>query len=193
MQRAVRPDGPGRRGAAIPARAFFQIGTDGGLLDAPVKLLGLPETVNNDDPSPTTRLFLAPSERADIIIDFACEAGKTFTLTNDGQVPFPSGDPLDPADVTRMVMQFKVCLPLSSRDTTYNPATGNPLRGGRNQEPKIVRLVNPATGALAAGVTPSHTRQLVLFEFDAPTDAGGKHRGHAGRGPDQQLQVEWPP
>jgi hypothetical protein len=33
-----------------------------------------------------------------VIIDFAGLAGKTFTVTNDGQVPFPSGDPLDPSD-----------------------------------------------------------------------------------------------
>ncbi|HXS66218.1 MAG TPA: multicopper oxidase domain-containing protein [Streptosporangiaceae bacterium] len=157
--------------------AMYQIGTDGGLLDTPVKLLGQPEPENNDDPSPTTRLFLAPSERADIIIDFSGLKGKTFTVSNDAQVPFPSGDPLDPNDVTRQVMQFRVCLPLSSRDNTYNPATGNPLRGGRNQEPKIVRLVNPAAGTLAAGVTPSKTRQLVLFEFEAPTDAGGNTAG----------------
>lgn len=153
--------------------AMFQIGTDGGLLDAPIKLLGLPEPVNNNDPSPTTRLFLAPSERADIMIDFAGQQGKAFTLTNDGQVPFPSGDPLAVNDPTRQIMQFKVNLPLSSRDNTYDPSTGNPLRGGRNQEPAIVRLANPATGALAAGVTPAVTRQLVLFEFESPTDAGG--------------------
>jgi FtsP/CotA-like multicopper oxidase with cupredoxin domain len=162
-------------GATGPS--FFQIGTDGGLLDTPVQLLGLPEPVNNDDPHPTTRLFLAPSERADIIIDFGGMAGKTFTLTNDGQVPFPSGVPLDPADPTRQVMQFQVTLPLSGQDTTYNPASGQPLRGGPNQEPVIVRLANPATGALAAGVTPNAKRQLVLFEFEAPTNAGGNAAG----------------
>jgi FtsP/CotA-like multicopper oxidase with cupredoxin domain len=162
-------------GAVGPS--IYQIGTDGGLLDTPVQLKGLPEPVNNDDPSPTTRLFLAPSERADIIIDFAGQKGKSFTLTNDGQIPFPSGDPLDPADPTRAVMQFQVTLPLSSQDTTYNPASGKPLRGGQNQEPVIVRLANPVTGALAAGVTPSVTRQLVLFEFEAPTDAGGNTAG----------------
>jgi FtsP/CotA-like multicopper oxidase with cupredoxin domain len=162
-------------GATGPS--IWQIGTDGGLLDTPVQLLGLPEPVNNDDPHPTTRLFLAPSERADIIIDFAGMAGKSFTLTNDGQVPFPSGVPLDPADPTRQVMQFQVSLPFSGRDTTYNPASGQPLRGGPNQEPVIVRLVNPATGTLAAGVTPSVTRQLVLFEFEAPTNAGGNTAG----------------
>ena len=156
---------------------MFQIGTDGGLLDTPVKLIGQAEPVNNDDPSPTTRLFLAVSERADIIIDFSNLQGRTFTLTNDAQVPFPSGSPLDPADPTRSVMQFQVSLPLSSRDETYNPASGKPLRGGFNQEPAIVRLVNPATGTLAAGVKPNATRQLVLFEFEDPNGNGGNTAG----------------
>ena len=162
-------------GATGPA--MYQIGTDGGLLDTPVKLPGLPEPVNNDDPSPTTRLFLAPSERADIIIDFAGQQGRSFTLTNDAQVPFPSGSPLDPADPTRSVMQFQVTRPLSSQDQTYNPASGAALRGGRNQEPAIVRLANPATGTIAAGVTLSATRQLVLFEFEDPNGNGGNTAG----------------
>jgi FtsP/CotA-like multicopper oxidase with cupredoxin domain len=162
-------------GATGPA--MYQIGTDGGLLDTPVKLAGLSEPPSDGTPTPSSRLFLAISERADIIIDFSGQAGKTFTLTNDAQVPFPSGSVLDPADPTRNIMQFQVTLPLSSRDNTYNPATGAGLRGGFNQEPKIVRLVNPATGVLAAGVTPSKTRQLVLFEFESPSDAGGNTAG----------------
>jgi FtsP/CotA-like multicopper oxidase with cupredoxin domain len=162
-------------GATGPA--MYQIGTDGGLLDTPVKLPGLTEPASDGTPTPSTRLFIAPSERADIIVDFSGLAGKTFTLTNDGQVPFPSGDPLDPADPTRGVMQFQVTLPLASRDNSYNPATGAGLRGGTNQEPKIVRLANPATGALASGVTPNVKRQLVLFEDESPTDAGGNTAG----------------
>src|SRR5262249_51129551 len=76
---------------AATGPAMYQIGSDGGLFDTPVKLLGQPEPASDGTPTPSTRLFLAPSERADIIIDFAGLAGKTFTLTNDGQVPFPSG------------------------------------------------------------------------------------------------------
>jgi spore coat protein A, manganese oxidase len=158
-------------GAAGPA--IYQIGTDGGLLDTPVKLPGQAEPASDGTPAPSTRLFLAPSERADVIIDFANQQGKSFTLTNDAQVPFPSGSELDPSDPTRQVMQFQVTLPLSSKDTTYDPASGAPLRGGANQEPVIVRLANPAAGTLAAGVTPRITRQLVLFEYESPTDAGG--------------------
>ncbi len=162
-------------GATGPA--MYQIGTDGGLLDTPVKLLGQPEPASDGTPTPSTRLFIAPSERADFIIDFTGLQGKSFTLTNDGQVPFPSGAVLDPADPTREVMRFQVSLPLSGRDTTYNPAGGAPLRGGKNQEPVIVRLVDPVTGALAAGVTPSVKRQLVLFEFEDPSGNGDNTQG----------------
>ena len=147
---------------------IWQIGTDGGLLDRPVKLLGLPEQPATD-PSPTTRLFLAPAERADVILDFRGLFGASLTLTNDAQVPFPSGSPLAASDPTRSVMQFRVNLPLSSQDTTYHPAGGAPLRGGPNQEPIIVRLADPASGQPAPGVEPSVTRQLVLFEAEGPT------------------------
>ncbi|MBV9173514.1 MAG: multicopper oxidase domain-containing protein [Chloroflexi bacterium] len=151
--------------------AMFQIGTDGGLLDRPVKLAGQPE------PGPTSRLFLAPSERADIMIDFAGQQGKSFILTNDGQCPFPSGAQLDPSDPTRQVMLFQVNQPLSSRDQTFDPSSGQPLRGGANQEPAIVRLVNPGSGAVAAGVQPQVTRQLVLFEFEDLFGNGGNTVG----------------
>jgi len=141
--------------------AIWQIGTDGGLLDRPAKL---------DDPTNpnSPQLFIAPSERADVIIDFAGLAGRSFTLVNTAVFPFPSGGPPDP-NVDGQVMQFRVVLPsTSSRDTTFNPANGGHLRGGNNQEPAIVRLANPATGTLAAGVHPSQTRQLILLEVEGP-------------------------
>ncbi len=143
-----------------PGPAFWQIGTDGGLLDKPVLL-------NNPNTRSPLKLLLAPSERADIIIDFAGLAGRTFTLVNDAPFPFPGGDSPDPA-VDGRVMQFRVNLPLSSRDTTYNPASGAPLRGGLNQPPAIVRLANPTTGTLGSGVKPSVKRQLVLVEVEGP-------------------------
>ena len=92
--------------------AIWQIGSDGGLLNAPVRLSN----------SPTAReLLLAPAERADVIIDFAGQAGRTFLLANDANGPFPDGDPVDPA-TSAQVMQFRVNLPLSSTDTSFNPA-----------------------------------------------------------------------
>jgi FtsP/CotA-like multicopper oxidase with cupredoxin domain len=143
-----------------PGTTIWQIGSDGGLLDRPVK-----PTDHEDTGRPA--LLLAPGERADVIVDFTALAGKIFTLNNDAQYPFPSGGPVDPA-VDGRVMQFRVTRPLSTRDTTYDPASGAPLRGGAGQPPAIVRLANPATGRLAAGVTADVRRQLVLVEVGGP-------------------------
>ena len=57
------PDGP----------AFWQIGTDGGLLDAPVK-------INN-------KLVIAPGERADVIVDFSGFDGQVPDSDQYGQHP----------------------------------------------------------------------------------------------------------
>jgi spore coat protein A len=56
---------------------FWQIGSDGGLLNAPVAM---------------TKLLLGPGERADLIVDFSeLPAGECVLLTNDARTPFPSG------------------------------------------------------------------------------------------------------
>jgi FtsP/CotA-like multicopper oxidase with cupredoxin domain len=56
---------------------FWQIGTDGGLLNAPVAM---------------TKLLLGPGERADLLVDFAeLPAGACVLLTNNARTPFPSG------------------------------------------------------------------------------------------------------
>ena len=139
--------------------AFWQIGTDGGLLDRPVEL--------NNEKHASLPLFLAPGERADIIIDFATHAGQSFTLINTAVAPFPSGDAPDP-ETTGRIMQFRVKLPLSGKDNTYDPTSGAPLRGRTNLTPAIVRLANPKTGTLATDVKPSVKRQLVLVEVEGP-------------------------
>ncbi len=72
---------------------FTQIGSDGGLLGKPVKL---------------TSLLLAPSERADILVNFAdLEPGTTVRLLNDARTPFPFGPPPNP-DTVGQIMQFSV-------------------------------------------------------------------------------------
>lgn len=56
---------------------IVQIGTDGGLLNAPVNV---------------GQLLLAPGERADALIDFsALPSGTKVVLTNNAVTPFPSG------------------------------------------------------------------------------------------------------
>jgi spore coat protein A, manganese oxidase len=58
-------------------QSMYQIGTDGGLLNAPV---------------PIGQLILAPGERADVLIDFSlARAGTRILLTNNAPTPFPNG------------------------------------------------------------------------------------------------------
>src|SRR5215467_2175713 len=89
-----------------PGLNFIQIGTDGGLLPAPVSL---------------TDILMAPAERRDIILDFTGQQGKTFLLTNDAPAPYPDGDDVIPAEI----MLFRVNQRLSSRDTSKVPAVLN--------------------------------------------------------------------
>ena len=86
----------------VPGPNLIQIGSEGGWLPAPVihtnttpcpkDLLGDPSG-NTANPAGPFNLLLAPAERADIIIDFAGQAGNSFILYNDAPAPFPGGDP----------------------------------------------------------------------------------------------------
>jgi len=77
---------------------FLQIGTDQGLLHAPVAL---------------NRLTLGPGERADVVIDFSDPrlAGQTIVMKNNARAPFPKGDTADPRTVGQ-IMAFRVVKPL---------------------------------------------------------------------------------
>ncbi|HEX3661989.1 MAG TPA: multicopper oxidase [Acidobacteriaceae bacterium] len=96
---------------------FNQIGSDGGLLPAPVAM---------------EKLLLGPAERADLIVDFSGLEGKTLSLTNDAATPFPGwsmmtvpGTPLDE------FMQFRVTRPLRGARTVFTlpPAHSAPAPG----------------------------------------------------------------
>lgn len=131
---------------------FWQIGTDGGLLDAPVMV---------------NQLFIAPGERADIIIDFAAVAGQNIIMTNSAKAPFPKGASADPK-TTGQIMQFRVGRTVTGgTDTSFNPAAiGAILRGGTSPQPSIIRLAS--AGTVATGVTPDATRKLTLIEIAGP-------------------------
>lgn len=86
---------------------FNQIGTDQGLLNTPVKM---------------DHLLLAPSQRADLVVNFAKHKGETIILKNSANAPFPDGDPVDPAS-SGLVMAFRVTKPI---DKQY-PKTKLPL------------------------------------------------------------------
>lgn len=91
-----------------PGPVFHQIGSDGGLLPAPVT---------------RTDLLMAPAERIDVVVDFSHFAGKTFVLTNDGPAPYPDGGEVVPPDV----MVFRVNQPLQGTDRSRLPATLNTI------------------------------------------------------------------
>ena len=93
-----------------PALSFWQIGSDGGFLPAPVQL---PE------------LLMSPAERMDVIVDFsALPPGAEVILQNlapdepfGGGVPGVDFDPADPA-TTGQVMQFRVVPPTGVDNST---------------------------------------------------------------------------
>lgn len=64
--------------------AMHQIGTDGGLLPAPVEM---------------KELLIAPAERFDLTVDFSEFAGMNLVFTNDAPAPFPDGDDVIPDQV----------------------------------------------------------------------------------------------
>jgi spore coat protein A, manganese oxidase len=94
---------------AEPALPFWQIGTEGGFLPAPVQL---------------DELLMALAERADVIVDFTgLTPGTELYLINEGpDEPFGGGaagtdfPPADPA-TTGQVLKL-VVVPLASRDTS---------------------------------------------------------------------------
>jgi len=137
---------------ATPGPHIFQIGSDGGLLNAPVDL------DNPNDPN-APHLFLAPAERADVIVDFSGQAGKSFILINDqgAFAPFPSGDPPDP-NTSGQVMEFRVSAqPTTTPDNTFNPAAPQrPLRGSPIVDIKPGDTHRP----------PDKSRQLILVEVE---------------------------
>jgi FtsP/CotA-like multicopper oxidase with cupredoxin domain len=160
-----------------PGPAIWQIGSDGGFFNDPVKLADPANGANacsgtislggNADIRAGAKcLFLAPAERTDVIVDFAGQAGKTFTLKNFAVIPFPSGGPVGfgAPDATSdgLVMQFKVSVPLSGADTSFNPASRNhpPLRAA------------PMIDLKRSG--PDLNRQLILVEEEGnPANPNG--------------------
>jgi hypothetical protein len=93
-------DGPAG-GAPDPRNAgpaWVQIGSEGGLLPAPVVIPPTPVNYEQNPRSITIGsvamhgLWLGPAERADVIVDFSKFAGKTLILYNDAPAPAPATD-----------------------------------------------------------------------------------------------------
>jgi FtsP/CotA-like multicopper oxidase with cupredoxin domain len=98
----------------MPGVEAWQIGNEGGFLEAPV----------NIGAELQQRLLLSPAERADVIVDFTGVAEGSYVLRNLGpDEPFGGGEPgvdfpaADPGS-TGQVLQFRVVAASSPDDTT---------------------------------------------------------------------------
>jgi spore coat protein A len=101
----VPADAAGKpNGEVVDAPPFHQIGSDGGLLPAPLQM---------------HYLIFSPGERFDIVIDFSEHKGENFALVNDAPAPYARGGEIVPSDV----MLFKVTSPLTGKDTSSLPDT----------------------------------------------------------------------
>ena len=118
----------------------YQIGTDGGLLNAPVR---------------RTDLLMAPAERTDLLVDLRTAApGSRFRLVNDANAPYssataPAGDDQAPL---HDLMQFTV-----TGARGFQGAIPLTLRGG------------PGQPAVLPTLRPSVTRTVMLNEIADPT------------------------
>jgi spore coat protein A len=107
---------------------FHQIGTDRGFLPTPLSM---------------REMLIAPSERFDIIIDFAGWEGRSFVLTNSAPAPYPDGGEVVPGEVMLFVVS-----PHRVADHSSLPRR---LVGFPQLNPDLA----------------AHVRDVVLLEFDS--------------------------
>jgi spore coat protein A len=101
----VPADASGKpNGKPADAPFFIQVGSDGGLLPAPLRM---------------HYLIFSPGERFDIVIDFSEHKGANLAMTNNAPAPYARGGEIVPSDV----MLFKVTKPLSGSDISTVPET----------------------------------------------------------------------
>jgi spore coat protein A, manganese oxidase len=118
---------------------FRQIGTDGGLLPAPV---------------PLHYLLIGPGERFDVVVDFAEFAGKHFLLSNDAPAPYTMGGEVVPSDV----MLIRVNKPLAAPDTSEVPdqltsfEILNPSHAVQERVLSVSELERPSDGYVQIGL-----------------------------------------
>lgn len=134
---------------------IVQIGTDGGLLDAPVVM---------------DKLLLAPGERADIVIDFSKLApGSVWTLHNTAKAPYPDGtSPI--SSTTGRLMQFVVNGKMVSADKHSKSGVDKSRVPQSLRSKPLVKLTNFAGKTT---LSPTIKRQLTLNEvmgMDGPLE-----------------------
>ncbi|GLJ09454.1 hypothetical protein SUGI_0109970 [Cryptomeria japonica] len=112
--------------------SIIQIGSDSAYLHRPVIV---------------DFLLLAPSEIADIIIDFSNSTTNEAILTNSAVYPYPSGDPVD--DLNSKIMKFII----------ENAVTKDPSHIPK----RLIRYSKPAEEKIA------QTRYIAMYEYESAT------------------------
>ncbi|XP_075482321.1 multicopper oxidase LPR2-like [Primulina tabacum] len=112
---------------------FVHIGSDSAYHDKPVLL-------NN--------ILLAPSEIADVVVDFANSNSNSTILSNDAPYPYPSGDPVN--DANSKVMKF-VIKPNHEIDRSKIPR-------------ELIKYPSPNPSSA------SITRYIAMYEYTSSTD-----------------------
>jgi spore coat protein A, manganese oxidase len=126
-------------GQPLDAPPFRQIGTDAGLLPAPLS---------------THHLIFSPGERFDVVIDFSEHAGAHFAMTNDAPAPYARGGEVVPSEV----MLFRVTKPLGGRDSSSLPdalvpmAPLNPALAVRERLLALTEMDRPSDGYTMMGM-----------------------------------------
>lgn len=112
----------------LPGVTFYQIGSDGGLLNAPLKM---------------SRLIIGPGERLDVIADFSAPEllGTTLIMKNAARSPYPFGGTPDPK-TTGEIMAFKVTKALNPDVPDYIiPASLRPSITALPNQEEVRKLV----------------------------------------------------
>lgn len=126
-------------GAPADAPPFRQVGSDGGLLPAPLQ---------------SHYLIFSPGERFDLVIDFSKHKGENFALLNDAPAPYARGGEIVPKDV----MLFKVTKLLAGKDTSSLPdalspwAPLNPTHAVRERILALTEMDRPSDGYTLIGL-----------------------------------------
>jgi spore coat protein A len=127
------------KGEPADAPPFIQIGSDGGLLPAPLRM---------------HYLISSPGERLDIVIDFSQHKGAHLAMTNDAPAPYARGGEIVPSDV----MLFKVTKPLSGPDTSSIPdalvpwSALDPAHAVRERTLALTEMDRPSDGYTMIGL-----------------------------------------
>ncbi|XP_057525086.1 multicopper oxidase LPR1-like [Amaranthus tricolor] len=112
---------------------FIHIGSDSAYLDRPIT---------------TNHTLLAPSEIADLIIDFSKSQSSFAVLANDAPYPFPSGNSVN--DANSKVMKFII------KDKNVDDPTHIP--------PTLIKYPPPDLSSV------SQTRYIAMYEYSGPSD-----------------------